>query len=173
MPYAFPVHRSGRSMLWLCGVGLLLGTLDLVYACTYWKLLHGVPPSRILQGIAAGLLGARAFAGGPATVWLGALLHYAIMQAMVFVYAAASRRAVLLLRRPWSCGSLYGLLLYAVMNRIVLPLSVAAPAPMLPGWIIDSIVVHAVLIGLPIAWAARWASRIDAWQMLARADRAG
>lgn len=160
-------------MLWLLGVGLMLGTLDLVYACTYWKLLHGVPPSRILQGIAAGLLGARAFAGGAATAWLGALLHYAIMQAMVFAYAVASRRAALLLRRPWPCGLLYGLLLYAVMNGIVLPLSAAARAPMLPGWVIGSIVVHVALIGLPIALAARRVSRFEAWQMLAGADRAG
>jgi hypothetical protein len=159
MSWVLPVRRSGRSTWWLFGVGLLLGTLDLVYACTYWRLLHGTPPERIMQGIAAGLLGARAFAGGPATAWLGVLLHYAIMQAMVFAYAAVSRRAVLLLRRPWSCGLLYGLLLYAVMNGIVLPLSAAARAPMLPGWVIGSIVVHMVLIGLPIAWAARRVSR--------------
>ncbi|MHB1058473.1 MAG: hypothetical protein ACYC0F_11420 [Rhodanobacter sp.] len=159
MSCALPVHRSGRSMMWLSGVGLLLGTLDLVYACTYWGLLHGVPPSRILQGIAAGLLGARAFAGGAATAWLGALLHYAIMQAMVFAYAAASRRAALLLRRPWPCGLLYGLLLYVAMNAIVLPLSAAGRVPTLPGWVIGSIVVHMALIGLPIALAVRRVSR--------------
>ncbi|WP_426701047.1 hypothetical protein ACPPVV_17015 [Rhodanobacter sp. Col0626] len=158
MSYTVSIHRFIRPVLLPVGAGLLLGSLDLVFACTYWNVLHHVPPARILQGIAAGLLGARAFAGGAATVWLGALLHYAIMQAMVFFYVVASRRAPLLVQRPGICGPLYGLLLYAVMTGIVLPLSAAASAPMLPGWIASSIVVHAALIGLPIAWVARFAA---------------
>lgn len=172
MPYALSVHRSGGSLM-LIGIGLLLGSLDLAFACTYWKLLHGVAPARILQGIASGWLGTRAFAGGSATVWLGAALHYAIMLAMVFVYAAASRRLSLLTRRPWLCGPLYGLLLYAVMNGIVLPLSAATSTSMVPSWIVSSIMVHAWLIGLPIAWASRWAARNGAWRMQVRTGRAG
>lgn len=167
------VPRSGRTRVFLIGAGLLIGSLDLAFACTYWKVLHGVAPARTLQGIASGWLGPQAFAGGAATVWLGAALHYAIMLAMVFVYAVAGCHATFLVRRPWLYGSLYGLLLYAVMNGVVVPLSAAAHAPMLPSWIISGIVVHAWLIGVPIACTARWAAHNDASRMPTWSDRVG
>ena len=136
----------------------LLGTVDLIYACSFWYALHDVPPARILRGIASGWLGSRAYTGGPGVLWLGAASHYGIMMAMVLTYAMASHRIPLLLRRPWRCGAFYGLLLYVVMNGIVVPLSAAAGPSLRPAWVIGSLIVHVWLIGVPIAWSARWAA---------------
>jgi hypothetical protein len=145
---------SAQLFLRLAVVTLVLATADLLFACMFWDALHGVPPMRIFQGIAAGLLGKSAFLGGGSTAALGVVLHYAIMGVMVGVYHLACRRIAVLNGRPWLYGSLYGLVLYAVMNLIVVPLSAAPKAPLLPSWIASSIVVH-VMIGIGIALSVR------------------
>ncbi|WP_284319519.1 hypothetical protein [Dyella acidisoli] len=135
-------------------VMLMLATADLLFACTYWYSKFGVPPARIAQNIASGLLGKHAFVGGGSTAALGVLLHYAMMAAMVGVYYVAAGRLVVLTQRPWLYGALYGALLFIVMNLIVVPLSAVPKAPVVMSWIISSIVVH-VIIGLAIALSAR------------------
>jgi hypothetical protein len=158
-------HRSSRVAITFVATSLLLAVVDIVFASTYWNRLYGVPPARLLQGIAAGLLGAGAYRGGAGTICLGAVLHVAIMFTMVGTYFLASRRAVALTEHPWPSGLLYGLLLYIVMNWVVLPLSAAAKTPFVLSWVICSIVMHMVVIGLSIALSARWAmhrsSRIE------------
>ncbi|GLQ89178.1 hypothetical protein GCM10007898_27500 [Dyella flagellata] len=140
-------------------ITLALATADLIFACTFWHELYGVPPMRLMQGIAAGLLGKRAFLGGASMAALGCLLHYLMMGVMVSTYYLASRRAAALIERPWLYGSLYGAALFVVMNLIVVPLSAAPKTPPVPSWIASSIVVHLV-IGLMIALSARGRRRL-------------
>jgi hypothetical protein len=78
---------------------------------------------------------------------------------MSAAYYLVCRPWALLWQRPFLCGAGYGLLLYAIMNYVVVPLSAAGPGSKDPLWITLSIVVHAVLIGIPIALAARRASQ--------------
>lgn len=135
----------------------LLATSDLIFACTYWRVTHNVPPPRLIQNIASGLLGRRAFAGGENTVLLGVVLQYFMISLMVGVYDLASVRIKALNARPLAWGLLYGIVLYGVMNHVVVPLSAAPRGPVIASWIILSIVVH-VLIGVTIAFGARWAA---------------
>jgi hypothetical protein len=135
--------------------GLVAGTLDIVYACTFWAVKRGVPPLRIFQSVAAGLLGKASFDGGAKTAALGLLLHYFIATSMSVTYYLVARRMPALGRRPVLLGAAYGLLLYVIMNYVVLPLSAASPAPKDPLWIGLSVAVHASLIGVPIALFAR------------------
>jgi len=146
--------RPRDGALFIGFIIVSLATADLLFACAYWRVLHGVPPWRIPQNIAAGLLGMRAFAGGGSMVALGVLLHYGIMAAMVGVYHAVARRVTMLIARPWLFGLLYGAVLFIVMNLIVLPLSAAPKTPVAPDWIASNIAVH-VLIGWVIALSAR------------------
>src|SRR5207249_2813469 len=106
---------------------------------------------RIFQSIATGLLGRAAFGGGLPTALLGAALHYGIALAIVTVYFAASRYFPLLTRRPFLCGSLYGVLVYFFMNYVVIPLSATSRPRFLLSWVVCSILVHAFLIGVPAA----------------------
>ena len=126
---------------------IVAGTLDILFATVFWAIRAAVAPMQILQSVASGLLGDASFAGGSATAVLGLGLHYLIMLAMVGAYYLSARKLVLLWRQPWPCGVLYGLLLYAVMSFIVVPLSAAAPGPRDPYWIAGSVVMH-VLVGL-------------------------
>lgn len=132
--------------------GLVVGTLDIVYACLFWRLKAGVPTRRILQSVAAGLLGNASFAGGGATAALGLALHFAIALTMSAAYYAAAVRLPVLASRPVACGAAYGLLMYGIMNYVVVPLSAAAEtAAKDPLWIALSIAIHVLLIGIPIA----------------------
>jgi len=139
--------------------GLVAGTLDIVYACVFWALKAEVPVQRILQSVAAGLLGQASFQGGAPTAALGLGLHYFIATSMSVAYYLVARRIALLWQRPVLCGVGYGLLLYLIMNYIVVPLSAAGPASKDPLWITLSVLVHAFLIGLPIALFAGRARR--------------
>ena len=140
------------------GGGAVVGVLDIAAAF----LLHGsrgVRPDRILQAVAAGLLGPAAFLGGWRTAVLGLLLHFFIATMVVLVYWMASRALPVLRRHPWVTGSLYGILVYGVMTFAVLPLSRAgggAPA----GWLMAvNILIHIFCVGLPTALMVSHASR--------------
>jgi uncharacterized membrane protein YagU involved in acid resistance len=140
--------------------GLLAGFLDILYACVFWAAKADLPPSRIFQSVAAGLLGEASFEGGTATAALGLFLHFFIACSMAVTYYLVARRWPVLARRPVPLGIAYGLLLYVIMNYIVVPLSAAGGGSRDPLWIGLSIAVHAFLIGLPIAWfAGRAATR--------------
>jgi len=139
--------------------GLVAGALDITYACIFWGLKRGVPAERIFQSVAAGLLGEASFRGGAGTAALGLFLHFLIATTMSLVYYLVARRWAALWERPLLCGAGYGLLLYAIMNYVVVPLSAAGPQSKDPLWIGLSVAVHALLIGVPIALFTRRALR--------------
>lgn len=137
---------------------LIVGSLDLTYAIVFWFLRRGLPPTRILQSVAAGLLGRDgARNGGMSSALLGLVLHYFIAFAIVFVYWIVSRRVPILTTRPWLFGAIYGLGVYAFMNYVVIPLSAIgrSTAPPYWPWIACSLFVHAFFIGVPAALVAR------------------
>ncbi len=140
--------------------GLTAGALDLIYICSLWA-FRGVSPVRILQAIAAGWLGRdEAITGGYASALLGLASHFSITVAMAFAYGVAALRIPALIHHPYRYGTLYGLLLYAVMTHVIVPLS-AAGTGHAPAWQwinLAHIAAHMLLVGLPCAWAARYAA---------------
>jgi len=142
---------KGRALLW--GT-LIVGTADILDAFVFFG-LRGIRPVRILQGIASGILGRDAFSGGAATAALGAALHYFIAFAIVWVFLAASRRLSELARRPWLYGPLYGLAVYAVMNYVVIPLSLVTTRPKPLAVVVNGLLIHMLGVGLPAALIAR------------------
>ena len=126
--------------------GLVAGSLDLTAAFVFFG--WGAP-----RAIAAGLLGMQALHGGTGTWMLGVLLHYLIAYLAATVYCVASRRLEFL--RPYFllCGMFYGIAVYLVMNLIVLPVSgLHAAGPYQLRGLIQGILVHMFLIGVPIAF---------------------
>ena len=140
----------------LLGGGLLVGSIDALYAISFW-VPRGATPVRIFQSIAAGLLGRSAFQGGLATAALGMALHYFIALAIVVVYWLLSGRFDVLVRRYLLCGAVYGLGVYAFMNYVVIPLSASTRSRFNLTWVVCSVIVHALLIGIPAAAFARLA----------------
>lgn len=130
--------------------GLLVGVLDI---CAAFALAgaRGVAPGRVLQGIASGVLGPAAFTGAGGTAALGLLLHFLIAFGAAAVFYLVSHGWTLLLRRPIMTGMLYGVLVHAVMNQIVLPLSRVQPRATSWRFTATMIAIHVLCVGLPIS----------------------
>jgi hypothetical protein len=133
---------------------IAVGVLDIAFAITRAG-LRGVPPGRVLQSIAAGLLGRAAYDGGAATVLLGTLLHFSIAATVVATYYFASRRLAALVRHPFLLGGAYGIGVFAVMNFIVIPLSAITAGPRSLGQMLPGIAIHILGVGIPAAVVAR------------------
>lgn len=155
------VQPAGRPLFVdvVIGGGTAAGAIDIVNAFAFWYLRAGTPPMRILQSIAAGLLGMDSFAGGAATAALGLLLHFGMSLAMATAWYFACLRWPPLLQRPVAFGLLYGAITWFVMNQVVVPLSRATPPPFIAAWFADGVLVHLLLFGVMLALVARWSAR--------------
>jgi len=139
--------------------GLTVATLDGLDAVIFFGIRNGVPPYRIFQAIAAGLLGKASFQGGAPTVALGLLCHLIIATTIVALFVFASRRLPALAERPFLWGPVYGVAAYLVMNLLVVPVSAANPAPKTLAVVINGVLIHIVGVGIPSALFARAASK--------------
>ena len=129
--------------------GLIAGSFDLITAyITFGR--------RVPYGIASGLLGRGAFQGGVPVYVLGIAIHYFIAFSAAAIYYAASRRLGFLREHPYVCGLYYGVAIFLVMNLVVLPLSaIHARGPYTWNGLVQGLLVHMILIGLPIALSVR------------------
>jgi hypothetical protein len=130
--------------------GLLCGILDISSAVIITLVRHGAP-SRMLQGIASGLLGPSSFQGGKATAALGLFLHFFIAFSAATIFFLASRKLSFLTRHPWISGLLYGIAVYIVMYWIVVPLSLIHRHPTALSQLPLPVTVHMLCVGLPIS----------------------
>lgn len=138
-----------RGWLAVAAGGLIAGTLDLIQA----SILFGWD---IPKAIAGGLLGPKAEHGGIGMYLLGVLLHFFIACSAAGIYYAASRRLRFLVEHPLVCGLFFGAAVEEVMNLVVLPLSALhARGPYELRDLIQGLVVHMVVVGLPIAFSVR------------------
>ena len=128
--------------------------LDLTAAIVQFR-LRGARPIRIMQSIAAGLLGREAYQGGTATATLGVALHFLIAFTAATVYYLASRKLAFLRARPFLSGVLYGVAVYFFMNYVVLPLSRFPRGSFNLENLITGILIHMLCVGLPIAYAVQ------------------
>ena len=149
---SLPVRRA-IVFAWLaCGV------LDITSAVII-TLNAGSKPMRMLQGIAASVLGPRSFEMGIPTAVFGLAMHFLVALAATLVFYVASRRFPAMVAHPIVSGILFGVFWLLVMYRGVIPL-IAAVRPLylanppkrpLPEiWPIP-LVVHIVCVGLPIS----------------------
>jgi Na+/alanine symporter len=141
--------QKPNALLAILAGGLLAGSLDLGSAfITYGA---GVP-----RAIAGGLLGPAALHGGSGVYVLGILLQFFIATSAAAVYYLASRKLAFLKDHPFVCGPFYGIAVFLVMNLIVLPLSALHfRGPFQLAGLIQGLVVHMILIGLPISFSIR------------------
>lgn len=146
--------EKSRAFPAIAWATLIAGVLDIssAFILGYPK---GVSPIRVLQGVAAGLIGREsAVNGGLATAGLGLAIHFSIALVVACVFYVASRKLVFLTRHPVISGLLYGVVVYGFMYWIVMPLAYPVVHPSLSR---DetAICVHMLLIGLPIALIVR------------------
>jgi hypothetical protein len=135
--------------------GAAAGILDAIDAVVAFKAVLGFDPIPIYQFVASGMLGPSAFSGGVGTALVGLGVHFliAFTAAAVLVLASARWRG---LSQHWvTAGALHGIGVFAVMNYVVIPLSRIPPGPFSLPLFLNGVIGHALLVGLPIAYAAR------------------
>jgi hypothetical protein len=147
-PITLRIQRSNLALPILVG-GAVAGTFDLIAAFIAYG--PGSP-----RAIAGGLLGRAAYQGGTATYILGIVLHYFIAFGAAAIYCLASRKLEFLYDHFFVCGLFYGIAVYLVMNFIVLPLcALHFMGPYQYRGLLQGILIHMFIIGLPISLALR------------------
>ena len=139
--------------------GLIAGALDITFAFIFYGMRNGSSPVRILQSIASGALGAKAFTGGAKTAILGGVFHFFIAISAAAIYYFASRVLRFMVTHAVISGILYGVCVYLVMYGLVLRFSAIHstrypwqyPWPVLTG----NLLIHMLGIGLTIALVVR------------------
>ena len=132
---------------------LICGTLDILWAVilTLWR---GHEPGAMLQRVASGPFPAATEWGATGSI-LGLVVHFMLMAIMVAIFVLAAARAPSLLDRPLLSGLIYGLVTYAVMNLIVVPLRFPAAWPPSLLSITTQLFAHIVPVGWPTAFVSR------------------
>ena len=133
--------------------GLVVGVLDISSAFIIWW-QRGVGARRGLQGIAAGLLGAKSFDGGLVTASLGLVLHFFVAFVVVSIFYVASLKIEFLTTHPVVSGVLYGIGIYIVMYWFVLPMAFPTFRHRMGNELL-AVAIHISLIGLPCALIVR------------------
>ncbi len=99
--------------------GLIAGTIDIGSAA----LINWASPILILRAIASGLLGVASFRDGAASAFLGLFLQWFMSLILAAIFVLTARRRTILARDWKLWGLIYGAVIFAVMNYIVVPLS--------------------------------------------------
>jgi hypothetical protein len=131
----------------------ICGTLDILFAVllTLWR---DREPAAMLRFVASGPF-------PPATEWgasgsvLGLFVHFALMAVMVATFVFAAKNYPVLLDKPILWGLIFGLVTYAAMNLLVVPLRFPAAWPPTALAIGTQLSAHVVLVGWPTAFITR------------------
>src|SRR5262245_37292591 len=118
-----------RTALVVMIAWVLAGTLDITTAVFYYVGPSSARAARLVQGIASGVLGARAFDGGVATALLGLALHYLIALIWTLVFLVVFRALGTSCCRLVLTGFVYGIIVLFVMILVVLLLSYVSRGP--------------------------------------------
>jgi hypothetical protein len=151
------MKKSG-ALRTILTAGVVVGVLDISSAFVIWW-QRGVTIQRGLQGIAAGLLGAKSYEGGMATAGLGLALHFFVAFVVVSTFYLASRKISFLTQQPLLSGALYGIGVYIVMYWFVLPTAFSTFRHRLSNELL-AVAIHISLIGLPTAFIVRRYSQL-------------
>jgi hypothetical protein len=147
------LHRSVAKAIIVGAV--VAAVLDMLEPIVFFG-IRGVPPIKMPQAIASGLLGRAAYSGGLSTALLGLALHLFIALVWATLFVLIARLQPILTRQPVVSGLSYGVVIYLVMHHVVLPLSRVVPRShsKLPV-LINDVAAMVFLVGLPISLANR------------------
>jgi len=147
-----PAERSSafQAIAWAT---LVAGILDISSAFLIWG-SRGIGPIRGLQGIATGFFGQDSFRRGLTSAALGLGAHFLIVFVAATLFYIASRKIRFLTTHAIICGLAYGVIVYAFMTCVVLPLASIHPQHTILE-VMRSMTIVMLLVGLPIALVVR------------------
>ena len=132
---------------------LLCGTLDILLAIIL-TLSRGKDVGNMLRFVGSGPF-PDATEMGTGGALIGLAVHFMLMAIMVTVFVIAARTSPRILDRPLVSGFVYGLITYALLDLVVVPLRFPAAWPPSALSITTQLFAHVVLVGLTTAIIAR------------------
>jgi len=151
-PDSAPQLRGWRSLAAaILASTLIAGTLDICDALVFYG-LRGTSPGLLLGVIASGLLGPAALANPMSGALIGLAIHYFITLTWSTLFVLAASRIRALKTHAVVSGILYGVVIYAVMNFVVLPHTREVGHPAFqPVILLNAVLALVLFMGLPIA----------------------
>lgn len=135
---------------------LVSGTLDAIAGIVVYDFALGrMSIIQILQWIASGVFGARAFEMGLAGAIYGTIFHYLVAFGFSLGLFIFYERLKVLKDYPVFSGLAFGGYVWVGMNFLVLPLSNTVVGGFEPGVALIGFVWHMLLVGLPITLIAK------------------
>jgi len=142
-------HNPLRTILF---AGLTAGFLDgAVSVINYLISTNGKNPVKIFNFIASGVFGKKAFTGGWAMAGWGLLFHFIIACLFAAFFYLLYHRIKYLSKNIIISGVVYGIFVWLVMNRVVVPLSNTPTLPFVVYKAIISVLILIFFVGIPIA----------------------
>jgi hypothetical protein len=131
---------------------LLAGTLDILAAILVYNIImKRVTAVQILHGIASGIFGKTVLGNETNMAIIGLLLHYFIAFCFAAAYFFVFPYISFLKKNAVISGLLYGIIVWAIMNQVVVPLSQAYHGPFAWPSFFRSITILMLCVGLPIS----------------------
>ena len=144
--------KSRSAINTIFKAGTIAGTLDIICALTQFYIRTGKNPAAVLKFIASGIFGKAAVTGGTEMALLGLLLHFIIAFTWTIIFFFFYPRIFHVAKNKIIAGLLYGLFIYAVMTRVVLPLSNTPEIPFNAVQAVIGIIILMFAVGLPISF---------------------
>ena len=135
--------------------GLIVGTLDAIAASVHSYGFAGVTPDKVFRYVASGVFGKDAFTGGSSIAVWGLLFHFIVATGWTTLFYLLYPKIGFFSTSKYIAGISYGLFIWLMMNKVVVPLSNVPQAPF--HFTIRTavmILIHMFIIGIPISYLA-------------------
>ena len=136
---------------WILITGTFTGTIDILFA---FMMNYHVPAATILKFIASGLFGITAFGPGTEMIYCGLFLHFFFAFFWTIVLFLFHTKLLNILKFKLVLMLITGLVIWAVMNLIVIPLSKIPAQQFHFINIIEDVAALILAYGLPITLIA-------------------
>ncbi len=135
--------------------GLLVGSLDILAAFISFYIQTGRNPIVVLKYIASAVFGKKAYAGDAMMPALGLLFHFMIAFIWTIFFFLIYPRLKFLSQNKILTAVLYGIFIWIVMNRLVVPISKASVSTVF-NWKQAAIGASSLIvaIGIPLSFLA-------------------
>lgn len=151
VPVSGRVNRDAIKTILLTGISV--GIIDGLAAMILTLARSGRSPVIVFQYIASGILGNAAFTDGGAATLLGVFCHFFISLTWSAVFFFLHPAISAFMRGKVEKSILYGIVIWAIMNLLVLPASAVDQGPFTASKILIGAGILIVAAGLPMAYS--------------------
>ena len=147
--------KSKKLLLTIIWVGFLVGLLDLTSAFIQTKIMFPArDPFGVLRYIASAVFGKQRANSDDSMFFYGALFHFIIAYSFTTVFFLVYPRVRALSKNRLLTGLLYGLIIWAIMNLIVVPQTKIGARPFVLKNAMIAAAILIVAIGIPLSYLA-------------------